>query len=268
MPQWLDPLRVQSSPLKWRDQDIYETSLNVMTSNDIQGSTIQVTPTTTTAIDLSLPPPVLQSSTSSSHIRRLRKKTARVNGLSVHWVRFKRRMGTGTAPSSSSFIGESAAEHSYIRKIETTETPDYLDEVVVDRSWTEEIKSSVSHSDHGGSPEKLGGSHQPNQGTSDYDSVVYDGFWNSMTILAVLRWRIWPLIMEIFSSRFVDEKSEQHYAQVSSLILSLRLPPCKDSSQFRCLRKVGSSRNPSPSGHPFGSLQVGFWDVYSSQKIP
>jgi len=190
-----------------------------MTSKDTQDSIIQTTmttPTTSTAVDNSLPPPVVQSIASSSHSRRLRKKTVRVAGLSVHWARFKKRMSTVAAPSSSSVIGESAAENSYTRKMETTTTgvADYLDEVVVDRNWTEEIKSSVSHSDHNGSPEKSGGSHQPNQGTSDHDSVVYDGFWTFSTILAILRWRTWPFIMEIFSSRFVDEKSEQHYAQV------------------------------------------------------
>ena len=223
MPQWLDRLNAPIPPPKWIEQD--RPSLIIMTSKDTQGSTIQATmttPTTSTVVDNSLPPPVVQSIASSSHSRRLRKKTVRVAGLSVHWARFKKRMGTAVAPSSSSVIGESAAENSYTRKIESTEVADYLDEVVVDRSWTEEIKSSVSYSDHNGSPEKSGGSHQPNQGTSDHDSIVYDGFWSSSTVLAILRWRTWPFIMEIFSSRFVDEKSEQHYAQVRIFLLFYR----------------------------------------------
>ncbi|KIM44414.1 hypothetical protein M413DRAFT_442397 [Hebeloma cylindrosporum] len=202
MSQRSDRLDAPIPPPRWIEQDIHKPSLTIMTSEDTQDSALQAmvtTPTTSTAVDNSLPPPVVQSIASSSPSRRLRKKTVRIAGLSVHWARFKKRIGTVAAPSSSSVIGESAAENSYTRKIENTEVADYLDEVVVDRNC----------------PEKSGGSHQPNQGTSDHDSVVYDGFWTSWTILAILRWRTWPFIMEIFSSRFVDEKSEQHYAQES-----------------------------------------------------
>lgn len=234
MPQWLDRLDPPIPPPKCIYRPSNKPSLAIVTSKDTQDSTIQTTmttPTTSTAVESSLPPPAVQSIASSSRSRRLRKKTVRVAGLSVHWAQFKKRISTAAAPSSSSAIGEGAAENSYTRQMETknTEVADYLDEVVVDRSWTEEIKSSVSHSEHNGSPEKSGGSHQPNQGTSDHDSAVYDGFLTSSGVLATLRWRTWPFIMEIFSSRFVDERSEQHYAQVRIFLLFLpfRLAFCK-----------------------------------------
>ncbi|KAF8806887.1 hypothetical protein BYT27DRAFT_7140360 [Phlegmacium glaucopus] len=129
----------------------------------------------------------------------MRHKSPHFEGLSIHWARFKRRIGTGTAPSSSSQIGESAAESSYIQRTETIQENGIVDEVVVDH--------------HGGSPAKSGESHQFNAGGSDHDSVVYEGFWNMCFPLAIIRWRTWPFVMEIFSSRFIDEKSEQHYAQ-------------------------------------------------------
>ncbi len=109
-------------------------------------------------------------------------------------------------------VGESTAEFFPNRKVDLEQT-DQVDEVVVDRTWTEDIKSSVSHSEHGAIPEKSGGSNQK-EANSDHESVVYGGIWNTSTPLGILRWRAWPFVMEIFSSRFIDEKSEVHYAQV------------------------------------------------------
>ena len=170
------------------------------------------TPSLTKAEDL-LPPPVLQT---TNHTRQMRRKSARFSGFAVHWARFKRRLGTGTSPSSSSQIAESAADNSYTPRIEIAQEDGTIDEVVVDRVWTEEIKSVESQSDHGATP---GESHQFNPGGSDHESLVYEGFWSMWPPLAIIRWRAWPFIMEIFSSRFIDEKSEQHYAQVAHLDL-------------------------------------------------
>lgn len=175
------------------------------------------TPTTTTATDLPLP--VISSSTNA----RASKKSARFDNLSVHWARFRKRMGAGTVLDNSSLLGESAAETNYIRRLENAETSDFVDEVVVDRMWSEEIKSSVTHSDHGASPEKSGTSHPPERGTgtSDHESVSEEKF----KALTMLRYRAVPLFMEIFSSRFLDDKAEQHYAQVCCYIQ--RFFPCK-----------------------------------------
>ena len=159
--------------------------------------------------DLVLPPPVLQTNAGINHTRR---KSARFGCLADHWAKFKRHIGTGTAPSSSSQIEESAVENSYTQRMEMAQQDGAVDEVVVDRVWSEDIKSIESHSDHGASP---GESHQVNSRGSDHESFVYEGFWSLWPPLANIRWRAWPFIMEIFSSRFIDEKSEQRYAQVS-----------------------------------------------------
>ncbi|KAF9466167.1 hypothetical protein BDZ94DRAFT_1252261 [Collybia nuda] len=216
MPFWSaqDQSAGYSASSKWTEDVAMPTLHRNITEKGHAGSS-NVTPATSTAVD-SLPIPVLQNSGSHSVASRRKRKSARISGLSVHWAKFKRRVGTGTAPSSSSLIGESAAESSYTRRIEGNAglgDNEEVNEVVVDRIWSEEIKSSVTHSDHGGSPEKSGGSHPVQPSNSDHESLSNEGFWSLVTPLIFLRWRLWPAIVEIFSSKFVDEKDEHHYAQ-------------------------------------------------------
>ncbi|EPQ56119.1 hypothetical protein GLOTRDRAFT_74634 [Gloeophyllum trabeum ATCC 11539] len=111
---------------------------------------------------------------------------------------------------------ESAGEGSYRRpfpgKSETFDDDGTVDEVVVDRAWSEEIKSSATQSEHGGSPEKTG-SHQQGGTNTDHESFIPhpDGFWAYATPLIILRWRVWPAITGFFDLSFFDERSEQHY---------------------------------------------------------
>ena len=148
------------------------------------------------------------------------KKNARVSGgLRVHWDRFVRKLGSGTAPSTSSNFDESVGESSgYPRsRQEQTVYPDTLDErvdeVVVDREWSDEIKSSsVTHSEHGGTPEKSGSNHLAGTNTDrDSFAVRPEGFWGLCRPLIYLRWRLWPLSIAFFYTRFLDEKSEMLY---------------------------------------------------------
>lgn len=175
------------------------------------------TPATSTTMDDNLPFPAVQKPGNVVALARRKRKSVRI-GLSVHWARFKRRIGTGTAPSSSSLINDSGDESVYIGRSDRGGRPpddgDTVDEVVVDRAWSEDLKSSVYHSEHGGTPERTG-SHQVGQTPSDRESMTHEGFWSLWNPLVILRWRIWPSILGIFCSRFLDEKSEQHYAQVS-----------------------------------------------------
>lgn len=217
-----------------------ETGHGGSSSNDTRGGT-------STAVD-SLPIPVLQSTGSNSVASRRKRKSARI-GLSVHWAKFKRRVGTGTAPSSSSLIGESAAASSYTRRLDRNAAlgdHDEVDEVVVDRVWSEEIKSSTTHSEYGVSPEKSGTSHPIQPSNSDHESVALDGFWGLVTPLIFLRWRVWPAIVEIFSSRFVDHKDELHYSQVCCRKLF------RPSLAYIPHRRIGSSKSPLPSLLLFG----------------
>jgi len=124
-----------------------------------------------------------------------------------------RRVGTGTVPSNSSIVGDSAAESSYTRRMEVPLDGEEVNEVVVDRAWSDEIKSSVAHSEHGAPPEKAGSSHPIGPSSSDQDSLHHEGLMNVSSRLVILRLRAWLVIVKVFSSRFADENSEQHYAQ-------------------------------------------------------
>ena len=72
--------------------------------------------------------------------------------------------------------------------------------------------SSVTHSEHGGTPDKSGSNHLGGTNT-DRDSFAIrpEGFWGSCRLLIFLRWRLWPASYGFFSTKFLDEKSEMHY---------------------------------------------------------
>ena len=166
-----------------------------------------------------LPPPVSADANSSGRRSSRTKKNARVSGgLRVHWDRFVRKLGSGTAPSTSSNFEESVGDSSgYPRSRQEQPYPDApderVDEVVVDREWSDEIKSSsVTHSEHGGTPEKSGSNHLGGTNTDrDSFAVRPEGFWGAWGPLIYLRWRLWPLTHAFFCTRFMDEKSEMHY---------------------------------------------------------
>lgn len=176
-----------------------------------------------------LPVPVIQGTGSATGKGKTAKKSARIGtprgrGLSVHWATFKKRIGTGTAPSTSSMIGgDSSAADSTNRRPTMDEEKEDVDEVVVDRTWSEEIKSSVAHSEAGVSPEKSN-SHPP-AGTSiiDHDSFEHvEGFWAIWSPLVLIRWRLWPMLMEFFTSRFFDDKAEEHYRKENWFMRKVR----------------------------------------------
>ena len=161
-----------------------------------------------------LPPPVVATSTPYNRP----KKAIRIDGgrgLGVHWTRFRRRLGAGTSPSTSSLVEDSAPSSSVDPK-GGSQCDDYaeVDEVVVDRNWSDDIKSSVSLSEQDISLDRPGG-HYPTAGPStDRDSVaLHTGFWGLCTPLVILRWRLFPAIVEFFSPKFLNEKSELHYVK-------------------------------------------------------
>jgi len=136
--------------------------------------------------------------------------------------------------------------------------------VVVDRIWSEDIKSSITHSEHGASPEKSGGSHPAGgPSTSDHESLGPEGFWNTFSPIVLLRWRIWPAIVELFSSSFADEKSEVHYAQVWRHTLEAL---CSDT--FPNLGKLVHQKIPCIVGVAVAYSQLGSWLYFCQASIP
>ncbi|KAG5219360.1 Tco5 histidine kinase [Salix suchowensis] len=203
MPFWTHSIVSSVASTKWTEDVALKCAVKAL---DVKTTTPNDGPT--------LPPPALSNENGGASRKR---KSARVGvSFSVLWEKFRRRIGTGTAPSTSSILNESAADSSILQPTHYYRYEDEdvdVDDVVVDRVWSEELKSSVSHSENGVSPEKSGDSH-PQTAVSDHESIVpHGGFWASSTALIVLRWRVWPAVRDFFDSKFTDKKSEQHYAQ-------------------------------------------------------
>lgn len=188
-----------------------------------------------------LPPPV-QASAYPTVDRRRPKRTRISLGLHMRWERFLRKLGSGTAPSTSSALDESTGDSATAfgtslqsrKLIVPAEDDAEVDEVVVDREWTADLKSSV-HSEHGGSPEKSRESGPPpgyGAGTNtDRDSVAVhsEGFWTKGVPLIYLRYRLWPIIHAFFATRFMDEKSEGHYRKENWFLRKVRLVSLRGS---------------------------------------
>ena len=138
-------------------------------------------------------------------------------GFRSHWAAFRKKVASGTPPStSSSSPDDSTGTSSYIQKPQGSvpcEQDDYVDVVVVDRVWGEDPKWSTKSDSNppleDARVENKLGSINTDSGSSDSGA----GFWVSSPILFFFRWRIWPLIWGFFWLRFADQKFEAHYAK-------------------------------------------------------
>lgn len=176
------------------------------------------TTATSTAVDHILPPP-------TTHPRNpARLKIASRLHLGVYWMRLKKQLGTGIAPSNSSFLGDSTVEGSTKREGQPVDEDGEVDTVVVDRAWSEEFKSSDSSPSEQGpiimpfDRSAMGHTGQTTGKSSDHESEEPRGFGRILRIFVVLRYKFFPALHEFFFTRFEDEKSESHYAQVASTI--------------------------------------------------
>jgi len=177
-----------------------------------------------------LPPPAAAITTTYNRP----KKTLRIDGgpgLRVYWTRFRRRLVAGTAPSTSSLVDSSAQGSNDGFRSDTQggrqgEDGAEVDEVVVDRNWSDEIKSSVSLSEQDISLDRPGGHHHVAGPNTDRDSVALHtgGFWGLSTPLIILRWRVFPAIVDFFSTKFPNKKSEQHYVKENWFMRKVRRP--------------------------------------------
>lgn len=159
-----------------------------------------------------LPLPVTQASTADSG--RQKAKRARVRGLRMYWECFMKRMGTESPPSSSAFV-DSTGDSSHARLRTDGTDVDEVDEIVVDRDWTEDMKNSPDHSEY--APDNSGDSHMAHVGAGTGTSVGHEsnsfpddgGFLRQFLIL--LRWEVWPAVHKFVHVRFNDEKTEERY---------------------------------------------------------
>lgn len=219
-----------------------------------------------------LPPPV-QAGYQATGRRSTKQKKTRISlGLNVRWDRFLRKLGSGTAPSTSSALDESIGESSGYNRSRagrraTEDVDAEVDEVVVEREWSGEIKSSIRSGDHGASPEKSGGSGNGYGGyggtNTDRDSVAFhvEGFWANWMPLIYLRYRLWPLVYAFFATHFVDEKSEQHYRKENWFLRKV-----SSMSIVHSVMLISASH--SRSGRQRSSSSIGFSRSLSSPTLP
>jgi hypothetical protein len=177
------------------------------------------TPATSTAVDHILPPPVIQSNEPS----RVRTISPRLN-LGAQWMRLKKQLGVGVAPSNSSLIGDSAADDYNARTDIPQDEEGEVDQTVVDRVWFEDLKSSESTSENGNnSPQQeksaMGHTGQTAPCSKDNESVMNDSSWRLWKPLVIIRHKFYPTLREFFFTRFEDEKSESQYAKVRNHFL-------------------------------------------------
>ncbi len=226
-----------TSSTRWPSQDIPMSSSSTRREFSIKKPLKPLPPRSSRSLSLDepdsdpeapvLPPPAAAITTTYNRP----KKTLRIDGgpgIRVYWTRFRRRLGAGTAPSTSSLVDSSAQGSNDGFRSDTQgggqgEDGAEVDEVVVDRNWSDEIKSSVSLSEQDIS---LGGNHHVAGPNTDRDSVALHtgGFWGLSTPLIILRWRVFPAIVDFFSTQFPNKKSEQHYVKENWFMRKVRRP--------------------------------------------
>jgi osomolarity two-component system, sensor histidine kinase SLN1 len=156
-----------------------------------------------------LPVPVLQSNVIST-VRRRGRRFSPFQSLSGLWTMFVKRLGTRTVPSTSS-ARASESHHDHICP-NREDDDDEVDDIIVDRMWSDGFKTSDLQSDHGGSPEKSSGSQRGSHRPPSIETFQFpNGFWTTCFPLTLIRFRIWPAVVNFFNSKFSDAESETQY---------------------------------------------------------
>lgn len=186
-------------------------------SQTLQGTnTNDHTPPSATPIDpILLPIPVTTKLDPSAASLRKSDPLWFARRLRIHWVEFKKRLGTGTAPSTSSIHDDTTTGSVHGKEPVPAQLEDEVDEVVVDREWTEDARKTTTKSE---SAHPFNDGRQPGAGgtNTDHESFnVVEGFWARSTVLIVLRWRLWPAVLGFFRPQFMDAKSEAQYSKES-----------------------------------------------------
>lgn len=159
--------------------------------------------------DIQLPLPVVTRLPSAKEVR-----TRRSTGSA--WRRFRKGVqDTLAAPPANSELCddlESRDGHEMQSKAvpsKEKDDSDEVDEVVVDRSWFEEQKTSP-FSDGGASESTDSltiGDH------AEWDSPIHapQGFWAWCRLLSAIRYKLWPFLVRFFDPHFEDPKIEALY---------------------------------------------------------
>ncbi|KAF8555658.1 Tco5, signal transduction HAMP domain histidine kinase [Imleria badia] len=157
-----------------------------------------------------LPVPVALAGTQVSS-RRRKTKTARFAGIKAHLMRFIKRVGADS-PSDSSAVSDSCFESNQTRQqTDDGVEGDEVDEIVVDRDWTEDLRTSLDQPSERGPTRSSDSIAQI--GTSlgrDTFALPDDSYFFSASLWS-LRWKAWPAIVKFFYVRFLDDRTEERF---------------------------------------------------------
>ena len=167
------------------------------------------------------------------------RRKHKVTRFSAQWTGLKKRIGAGTAPSSSSFsfVGNDyvPSDHSHLQPVQKNtlglNNGDRVDEIVVDRVWSEGISSTVAASEHGATPEKSG-SYRHTTSVEQESLSASRGCCASFPPAVVVRWKIWPAVTSFFCTRFPDSNSESRYIQETWFVQKVKLQIYKSLFAF------------------------------------
>jgi len=167
--------------------------------------------------DISILPAPVTAKDAPSRPRRNSKSVQISGGLRAYWTAFKKKVTSGTAPSTSSTPDDSTAAGSNFGKPQRSGPGGQdgnLDVVVVDRLWNEDLKLSTTSDSN--SPFEETRASENRFGTTNTEPGSFEAdtsCWTSSPILFFLRWKIWPPILCFFRLRFPDENVEAHYVK-------------------------------------------------------
>lgn len=170
-----------------------------------------------------LPPPVTHSGPASFKMFDTPPKTVKQR-LLIYWNNFTYRLGTVSVPDtiplsntnykfgdSQSFDGENGEKEGPVErpKLTPAERNAGVDQVVVDREWPEELKHAYAQQE----ADQASTSLAPQNDTS---SELSRG--GVVSPYYVLRYRIWPRLIDVFNVRFEDKRAELAYRQVCRVL--------------------------------------------------
>ena len=161
--------------------------------------------------------PVPATARDSPSRPRRNPKSVQISGsLKAHWVAFKKKVASGTAPSTSSTPNNSTSTGPNVSRPQGSaarEQDGHLDVVVVDRVWGEDPKWSTKSDSNTPLDETRAENRLGTTNTESDNPEADTGCLASCPVFFFLRWRIWPSIWGFFRLRFSDQKFEMHYVK-------------------------------------------------------
>ncbi|KAF8216672.1 hypothetical protein K438DRAFT_1658130 [Mycena galopus ATCC 62051] len=157
------------------------------------------------SVAVQLPVPVTQRSSSVRHAVRFRVVAEKWTGFKSY---LKRTLAAPYVPTSSAVQYEVADDiNSPIARKDSMrfDDTDEVDEVVVDRSWSDDNFDTETDSD--GGAETASSRHDPSVTDVEPVDVHLDGLW-AFPPFAFCRTRMWPFIKKFYMPRFEDADEE------------------------------------------------------------